>query len=98
MTGLASGTGYTFQVRIVGGGNESEPDEVAAATIGTSTDATLSDLVVNDGTTDLTLTPDFASGMYTYTASVVSTVAEVTVTAMTTLIPGRRSNIWTGAT
>ena len=45
-----------------------------------SSDATLSDLVVNDGTTDLTLTPTFASGMYTYTASVVSTVAEVTVT------------------
>ena len=82
VTGLASGTDYTFQVRIVGGGNESEPDEVAAATTGTavSTDATLSDLVVNDGTTDLTLTPSFASGMYTYTASVVSTVAEVTVT------------------
>ncbi len=82
VTGLASGTDYTFQVRIVGGGNESEPDEVAAATTGTavSTDATLSDLVVNDGTTDLTLTPTFASGMYTYTASVVSTVAEVTVT------------------
>ena len=45
-----------------------------------STDATLSDLVVNDGNMDLTLTPTFASGMYTYTASVVSTVAEVTVT------------------
>ena len=45
-----------------------------------SSDATLSDLVVNDGTTDLTLTPTFESGMYTYTASVVSTVAEVTVT------------------
>ena len=82
VTGLASGTDYTFQVRIVGGGNESEPDEVAAATTGTavSTDATLSDLVVNDGNADLTLTPTFASGMYTYTASVVSTVAEVTVT------------------
>ena len=80
VTGLASGTGYTFQVRIVGGGNESEPDEVAAATTGTSTDATLSDLVVNDGRSDLTLTPTFASGTYTYTASVVSTVAEVTVT------------------
>ena len=45
-----------------------------------SSDATLSDLVVNDGNADLTLTPTFASGMYTYTASVVSTVAEVTVT------------------
>ena len=45
-----------------------------------SSDATLSDLVVNDGNADLTLTPTFASGMYTYTASVASTVAEVTVT------------------
>ena len=45
-----------------------------------STDATLSGLAVNDGNADLTLTPTFASGMYTYTASVVSTVAEVTVT------------------
>ena len=45
-----------------------------------STDATLSDLVVNDGTTDLTLTPTFASGKYTYTAMVVNTVTEVTVT------------------
>ena len=45
-----------------------------------STDATLSALVVNDGNADLTLTPTFASGKYTYTASVVSTVAEVTVT------------------
>ena len=51
-------------------------DRAAAA----STDATLSDLVVNDGTTDLTLTPTFASGMYTYTASVVNAVAQVTVT------------------
>ena len=45
-----------------------------------STDATLSGLAVNDGNADLTLTPTFASGMYTYTASVASTVAEVTVT------------------
>ena len=45
-----------------------------------STDATLSGLAVNDGNADLTLTPTFESGMYTYTASVVSTVAEVTVT------------------
>ena len=45
-----------------------------------STDATLTDLVVNDGSTDLTLDPAFAPGTETYTASVVSTVAEVTVT------------------
>ena len=45
-----------------------------------STDATLSDLVVNDGNMDLTLTPTFASGKYTYTAMVANTVTEVTVT------------------
>ena len=49
-----------------------------------STGATLSDLVVNDGNMDLTLTPGFASDEYTYTVSAGSTVAEVTVTAMTT--------------
>ena len=45
-----------------------------------STDATLSDLVVNDGNMDLTLTPTFASSKYTYTAMVANTVTEVTVT------------------
>ena len=45
-----------------------------------STDATLSELVVNDGSSDLTLTPTFVSGMYAYAASVGSTVDEVTVT------------------
>ena len=49
-----------------------------------STGATLSDLVVNDGNMDLTLTPGFASDEYTYTVSAGSAVAEVTVTAMTT--------------
>ena len=47
-----------------------------------SSDATLSDLVVNDGNSDLTLTPTFASDTETYTAMVVSAVAEVTVTQM----------------
>ena len=42
-----------------------------------SSDATLSDLVVNDGSADLVT---FVSGTTTYTASVASTVAEVTVT------------------
>ena len=49
-----------------------------------STDATLSDLVVNDGSADLTLTPTFASGTATYTASVANAVDEVTVTPTTT--------------
>ena len=36
--------------------------------------------MVNNGSTDLALTPTFASGTETYTASVASTVDEVTVT------------------
>ena len=48
-----------------------------------STDATLSGLAVKDGSSDLTLTPTFASGTYAYAASVASTVAEVTVTPTT---------------
>ena len=43
-------------------------------------DATLRALVVNDGSTDLTLTPDFASSTIAYMASVVNAVDEVTVT------------------
>ena len=49
-----------------------------------STDATLSDLVVNDGSSDLTLTPTFASGTETYAATVANSVDEVTVTPTTT--------------
>ena len=49
-----------------------------------STDATLSGLVVNDGSSNLTLTPTFASGTYEYAAMVASTVTEVTVTPTTT--------------
>ena len=45
-----------------------------------TTDASLSALVVNDGSTDLTLMPTFASGTYAYDASVANAVAEVTVT------------------
>ena len=49
-----------------------------------SMDATLSGLAVNDGSKNLALTPAFVSGTISYTASVGSTVAEVTVTPMTT--------------
>ena len=49
-----------------------------------STDATLSGLAVIDGSTDLMLNPGFAPDEDTYTASVASTVAEVTVTPTTT--------------
>ena len=49
-----------------------------------STDATLSGLVVNDGAKDLALTPGFASGTTSYSASVANEVGEVTVTATPT--------------
>ena len=42
-------------------------------------DWTLSALAVNDGSTDLTLTPPFGPGTHAYDASVANTVAEVTV-------------------
>ena len=47
------------------------------------TDATLSALMVNDGSSDLTLTPAFASGTYAYAASVANAVDEVAVTPTT---------------
>ena len=43
-------------------------------------DATLSALVVNDGTSDVALSPIFASAVTSYTASVANDVDEVTVT------------------
>ena len=46
-----------------------------------SADATLSDLTVNDGTDDLTLTPAFAPGTYLYAVDVGDAVDEVTLTA-----------------
>ena len=46
-----------------------------------STDATLSALTVNDGTSDLTLSPAFASGTLSYTATVANSVDVTTVTA-----------------
>ena len=54
-----------------------------AAGAAASTDATLSDLVLNDGTNKLTLTPTFASGTTSYTASVADAVSQITVTPET---------------
>ena len=51
-----------------------------AAGAAASTDATLSSLVLNDGTNDLTLTPNFASGTTSYMASVDNAVSQITVT------------------
>ena len=46
-----------------------------------STDATLSGLTVYDGSSNLTLSPSFASGTEAYTASAAYDIATVTVTA-----------------
>ena len=46
-----------------------------------SSDATLSALMVNDGTNDLTLTPTFVSGTYAYQADVGNAVNTATLTA-----------------
>ena len=50
----------------------------------TSTDATLSALVVTYGSSEVPLSPFFAPGTTAYTGSVVNAVAEVTVTPTTT--------------
>ena len=49
-----------------------------------STDATLSGLTVHDGSSNLTLSPAFASGTEAYTAAAASGIAAVTVTPATT--------------
>ena len=49
-----------------------------------STDATLSALTVNDGTSDLTLSPAFVPGTFAYTAEVDNAVTTVTLMAPTT--------------
>ncbi len=53
-------------------------------TVNRAADATLSALVVNDGSRDLTLSPGFTPGATSYTTSVANRIAEVTVTPTTT--------------
>ena len=66
--------GRAFKIRLSGTVEPSEP-------IPASTDATLSGLSVNDGTSDLTLTPGFVSDTYVYAADVGNAVEEVTLSA-----------------
>ena len=63
-----------FKIRLSGTVEPSEP-------IPASTDATLSGLRVNDGMSDLTLTPGFVSDTYVYAADVGNAVEEVTLSA-----------------
>ena len=87
---LAPGTELTFTLTVTGrGGTDGiTPDTDTATVTATgppaSDDATLSGLTVNDGTSDLTLDPTFASATTSYAAEVANAVTTVTLTAMTT--------------
>ena len=70
-TGNFAVSGHSKQIRVIG----------AINTTTLSTDATLSDLELEDDSgTDITLTPTFASATTTYTANVVNSVDEITIT------------------
>ena len=73
---LDNGTAYTFQMRAVNAEGESDESDEASATPMVNADATLSNLSLSDGT----LTPAFASGTTSYTASVGNAVSQITVT------------------
>ena len=87
---LAAKTVLTFTLTVTGrGGTDGiTPDTDTATVTATgppaSDDATLSGLTVNDGTSDLTLDPTFASAKTSYAAEVANAVTTVTLTAMTT--------------
>ena len=78
---LTNDTLHTFQLRAA----DADSDSAAAAEVevtpkaGASSDATLRALAVNDGTSDLTLTPAFAPGTTDYAVSAANGVAQVTV-------------------
>ena len=72
---VADSSGTSFRIAIKGGPATAELDTYPLE----STDATLSALVVEDGASDLTLTPAFASDTTSYAVSVGYAVDEVTV-------------------
>ena len=72
---VADTSGESFRIAIKGYPATAELDTYPLE----STDATLSALVVEDGTSDLTLTPTFAPGTTSYAVSVGYAVDEVTV-------------------
>ena len=80
---LPAGTGLTFTLTVTGrGGTDGIAPATDTATVTiASDDAKLSALTVNDGTSDLTLAPAFASGTFVYAADVVAAVDEVTLSA-----------------
>ena len=82
VTGLTNGATYTFTVAAI---NRMGTGTAATTTYNVpSSDATLSDLVVTGTGGAVSLTPSFASGTTSYTASVTNAVSAVTVTPTTT--------------
>ena len=87
---LTAGTELTFTLTVTGRGGTDGIDpgtDTAKVTVTgppASDDATLSGLTVNDGTSDLTLDPTFASAKTSYAAEVANAVTTVRLTAMTT--------------
>ena len=79
VTGLTNGMQYAFQVRAWNSGAGPPTTTDTATPTGPSTDATLSALALSNGS-DITLSPLFASGTMSYTASVASGVDEITIT------------------
>ena len=79
VTGLTNGMQYAFQVRAWNSGAGPPTTTDTATPTGPSTDATLSALALSNGS-DITLSPLFASGTMSYTASVPNGVDEITIT------------------
>ena len=63
-----------------------------------NSDSALSGLAVNDGTSDLTLTPGFASGTHVYTAEVENDITSVTLTATPNHADAEVSSVTLGGT
>ena len=88
----ASSTGSFLSVA------EAKQIRVKGSNIIGSTDAKLSALTVNDGTSDLMLSPTFASGTFTYAANAGSAVNSVTLTATPNHTGGSVTGVTLGGT
>ena len=94
---LAVDTPLTFTLTVDGLGGD-YPDTATASVDVHSSDATLNALTASDGTSGLTLDPAFASGTYTYAASVGNAVTSVTLTATPSHEGGSVTEVTLGGT